>query len=414
MIQSIFILNNFGNVIIEKNFRGIMSRVVVDQFWDEALKYSPFFSEVPPVITTPRYYLVHLQKYELFFLSVVARDVPPLLVLEFLDRMASIFADYFPDLNEYVLKDNFSTAYQLLDEMNDGGVPFTLEPNILQDMIEPPTIINQTTNMVLGPGNTIKDALPEGILTQIPWRRAKVKYATNEIYIDIVDEIDGIIESNGALTTCRITGRVMIDNQLSGVPDFLLRFLNSGILDDVTFHPCVRLNRWKNEQVISFVPPDGKFKLMEFRSKGNISLPLYVNPHIQFGEGTGGMTITVGPKGITDKPIEDIVITIPFATTFNGISLTSKVGIVDVDETTKVCVWKIRQLPKQTTPVLEGSFAFDTETVPVKPTISLGFTVNMWSASGLKVDSLTLLNEAYKPFKGVKSITKGGYLNIRL
>jgi len=414
MIHSLFILNNFGNVIIEKNFRGIMSRVVVDQFWDEALKYSPFFSEVPPVITTPRYYLVHLQKHDLFFLSVVARDVPPLLVLEFLDRVASIFAEYFSNLNEYVLKDNFITAYQLLDEMNDGGVPFTLEPNILQDMIAPPTIINQTSNMVLGPGNTIKDSLPDGILTQIPWRRAKVKYTTNEIYIDIIDEIDGIIESNGALTTSRIAGRVQVDCQLTGIPDFLLRFLNPGILDDVSFHPCVRLNRWKAEQVVSFVPPDGKFKLMEFRSKGNISVPLYVQPHIQFSEGTGGLTITIGPKGVTDKAIEDIVITIPFATTFNGISLTSKVGSVDVDETTKVCVWRIKQLPKTTTPVLEGSFAFDPETPPIKPTISVGFTVNMWSASGLKIDSLTLLNESYKPFKGVKSITRGGFLQIRL
>jgi len=312
------------------------------------------------------------------------------------------------------LKDNFITAYQLLDEMNDGGIPFTLEPNILQDMIAPPTIINQTTNMVLGPGNTIKDSLPDGTLTQIPWRRAKVKYTTNEIYIDIIDEIDGIIESNGALTTSRIAGRVMVDSQLTGVPDFLLHFLNPGILDDVAFHPCVRLNRWKNESVISFVPPDGKFKLMEFRSKGNITVPLYVSPHIQFGEGTGNITITIGPKGVTDKPIEDIVITIPFATTFNGISLSSKVGTVDVDETTKVCVWRIKQLPKTTSPALEGTFAFDIESPPIKPTISVGFTVNMWSASGLKIDSLTLLNENYKPFKGVKAITKGGFLQIRL
>jgi len=414
MIHSFFILNNLGNVIIEKNFRGIMSRVVVDQFWDEALKYSPYFSEVPPVIPTPRYYLVHLQKYSLFFLAVIARDVPPLWVLEFLNRVADIFSEYFSNLNEFVLKDNFSTAYQLLDEMNDGGVPFTLESNILTEMVAPPTIINQAHSLVLGPGTTINDALPEGVLTQMPWRKAKLKYTTNEIYVDIIDEIDGIIESNGALTTSRISGFVMIDNQLTGIPDFVLRFLNPGILDDVSFHPCVRLTRWKNEQVVSFVPPDGKFKLMEFRSKGNITVPLYVNPHIQFGDGTGSMTITIGPKGITERPIEDIVITIPFATTFNGIALTSKVGVVEIDETTKVCVWKIKQLPKQQTPVIEGTFAFDVDFPPVKPTISVGFTVNMWSASGLKVDSLTMLNENYKPFKGVKSITKGGYLQIRL
>jgi len=312
------------------------------------------------------------------------------------------------------LKDNFITAYQLLDEMNDGGIPFNLEPNILQDMIAPPTIINQTTNMVLGPGNTIKETLPDGTLTQVPWRRANVRYATNEIYIDIIDEIDGIIESNGSLTTTKIAGLVSIDSQLSGVPDLLLRFQNPGILDDVCFHPCVRLNRWERERVVSFVPPDGKFTLMDFRSKGNIMMPISITPQVLFGEATGTLSIIVNSKQATDKPIEDLVITIPFANNCNGITLTSKVGVVDLDEVTKVCTWRIRQLPRGQTPILEGNFAFDTDTVPVKPTISISFNVNMWSASGLKVDSLALLNETYKHFKGVKSITRGGKLQIRL
>jgi len=415
MIQSIFILDKDGNVIVEKNFRGIVSRTIVDQFWDEVLKLSPFLSEVLPVIPTQRYYLIHVQKNGIFFLAIVARDVAPLLVLEFLNRVACIFSDYFADLNDSVLKDNFITAYQLLEEMNDGGIPFNLEPNILQDMISVPTIINQTAGMVLGPGNTIKATLPDCTLTRVPWRRSDVKYATNEIYIDIVDEIDAVIESNGAITTSRIAGSIIVDCQLSGVPDLVLRFQNPGIMEDVCFHPCILINRWDREQVLAFVPPDGKFKLMEFRSKGNIMIPIYVQPHIQFSEGTGTLSIMVGTKGVTDKTVEDIIVKIPFPNNCSGLTLTSKVGIVDCDENTKLVIWKIKNLtPKQMAPILEGTFAWDTDTVPIKPSISVGFTVNTWSASGLKVDSLTLLNEAYNHFKGVKSITKGGNIQIRL
>jgi AP-3 complex subunit mu len=47
------------------------------------------------------------------------------------------------------------------------------------------------------------------------------------------------------------------------------------------------------------------------------------------------------------------------------------------------------------------------------PIISLGFTVTAWSASGLKVDSLLLFNEKYTPQKFVRSITKGGNVQIR-
>jgi len=299
--------------------------------------------------------------------------------------------------------------------MNDGGFPFNLEPNILQDMIAVPNIINQTAGMVLGPGNTIKSTLPDGTLTRVPWRRSDVKYTTNEIYIDIVDEIDAIIESNGSMTTSRISGAILVDCQLSGVPDLVLKFQNPGIMEDVSFHPCVLINRWEREQAMAFVPPDGKFRLMEFRSKGNISMPIYVQPHILFSEGTGSLSIMVGTKQVTDKLVEDIVVKVPFPNNCSGITLTSKVGTVDCDENTKVVIWRIKNLgPKQAAPVLEGTFAWDLETVPVRPVVTVGFTVNTWSASGLKVDSLTLLNESYNHFKGVKSITKGGNIQIRL
>jgi len=414
MAHSLFVLDSFGSVIIEKHYLGLINRSVVEQFWDEAQKSSPHMEEVKPVIATQKNYLIHVQKNELFFLGITSLDVVPLLVIEFLNRVVQTFNDYFDSVNELSLKDNFIVAYQLLDEMNDGGYPFNLEPNILQEMISIPSILNKTQNLVMGPGSTMSSILPDGSLSAIPWRRQGVKYTTNEIYLDIIDEIDAIIESNGALTTCKINGYVSVDCQLSGMPDMVLKFRNPGIFDDVSLHPCVRLTRWTREQVLSFVPPDGKFKLMEFCSRGNIQIPIYVQPQVRFHEGTGTCHVMIGTKHVTDRPIDDIVIRISFASNCSGVTLTSKVGVVNFDESTKVCEWKIKQLPKNQTPVLDGNFAFDSATVPVKPTVTVNFTVNMWSASGLKVESLTLLNEKYNHFKGVKSIAKAGRLQIRM
>lgn len=36
--------------------------------------------------------------------------------------------------------------------------------------------------------------LSEGSLTNTPWRKTGVKYATNEIYFDIVEELDATID----------------------------------------------------------------------------------------------------------------------------------------------------------------------------------------------------------------------------
>ena len=35
--------------------------------------------------------------------------------------------------------------------------------------------------------------------------------------------------------------------------------------DDIKFHQCVRLSKFENERVISFIPPDGDFELISYR-----------------------------------------------------------------------------------------------------------------------------------------------------
>lgn len=69
-------------------------------------------------------------------------EIPPLLVIEFLHKIADTFVLYFGDpADESAVKDNFSTAYQLLEEMVDHGWPLTTEPNALTDLIRPPTVM---------------------------------------------------------------------------------------------------------------------------------------------------------------------------------------------------------------------------------------------------------------------------------
>jgi len=307
-------------------------------------------------------------------------------------------------------------AYQLLDEMNDGGLPFNLEPNILEDMISPPNFLTQAQNLVMGPGATISSILPSGSLSQLPWRRHGVKKATNEIYIDIIEEIVGIMEANGSLTGMKILGKIIVECQLSGMPDILLKLGNASVLEDVGCHPCVRLKRWEQERVISFVPPDGIFTLLTYVSRGNIQLPVFIRPQVLFQENSGTVNIAVGSKHITgEKEISEIKVTIPFSKECNGTSLSSKTGSVIFDESTKIGTWYVPILTNtKISPILEGNFHFDPEHgKPAYPIIGLQFHVNTWSATGLKVDSMTMINEKYNHFKGFKASTRGA-LNIRL
>lgn len=50
------------------------------------------------------------------------------------------------------------------------------------------------------------------------WRRTGVKYTTNEIYLDMVEEIDCTIDPNGMVVTQEINGIVTANCRLSGMP----------------------------------------------------------------------------------------------------------------------------------------------------------------------------------------------------
>ena len=54
---------------------------------------------------------------------------------------------------------------------------------------------------------------------------------------------------------------MMCKCHLSGTPECVLSFQNPSALQDVSFHPCVRIARFERDHVLSFVPPDGLFEV---------------------------------------------------------------------------------------------------------------------------------------------------------
>jgi AP-3 complex subunit mu len=164
---------------------------------------------------------------------------------------------------ESAIKDNFSTVYQSLEEMVDYGWPLTTESNALQAMIRPPTVMSK----LLQSSASISDELPSGTVSNMPWRTAGVTYSQNEIYMDITEQVDAIIDGRtGQVISSDVSGSIQCQSHLSGIPDLLLTFTDPSIMDDnVSFHPCVRYSRFEKDSVVSFVPPDGNFELMRYR-----------------------------------------------------------------------------------------------------------------------------------------------------
>lgn len=62
------------DVILEKHYKGVTSRASVEVFWEEVNKRTKR-DDVPPVLVTPKYYLVSIYRNGLYFLATLTTEV---------------------------------------------------------------------------------------------------------------------------------------------------------------------------------------------------------------------------------------------------------------------------------------------------------------------------------------------------
>eukprot|EP01010_Urceolus_cornutus_P003793 NODE_555_length_1550_cov_140.281146_g417_i0.p1 GENE.NODE_555_length_1550_cov_140.281146_g417_i0~~NODE_555_length_1550_cov_140.281146_g417_i0.p1 ORF type:complete len:424 (-),score=89.83 NODE_555_length_1550_cov_140.281146_g417_i0:118-1389(-) len=421
-MHTLFILSSNGEIIMEKHWKGTIPRAVGEDFWTSHVMKAPSFREVMPVIATSKHYLVHIQRGSLFFLAVLHGEAPPLMTLELLERISGLFQDYFGGLTEDVLKDNFVTCYQLLEELVDNGFPMTTEPTVLKDLVPPPSLLNKMKSVVNNSRGEKDHSPPVSSLenSPVPWRKMGVKYTNNEIFFDVFEELDVIIDANGQLITSEISGRIEANSRLSGMPDVLLSFFNPKAIEDVAFHPCVRFARYEQDRSLSFVPPDGHFELMKYRSSYGQTAPFYVTPKLSFHHDNGRVNIILGLRAggrdVPEKGVVDVKVMITLPKNTESVRLESNQGQFHFDTVTKELKWEISRIHSSKSPSLQGSIIAATGTTfPEEscPTVLVDFRLPMKALSGLSIDAVTVSNEKYKPYKGTRSQTKAGQYQIR-
>ncbi|KAI8936640.1 hypothetical protein NX059_007039 [Plenodomus lindquistii] len=237
--------------------------------------------------TNPPTLLYSTVQDQLLFLCPCSSDTEPLQVLEFLHRVADVLEDYLGSpLLATKIEGHYHVVAQLLSEMVDGGVIACTEPNALRDVVEAPNFIKSLLGGVGLPSSTPSSMTPSATpfsmgnrssprlgptgatqaASTVPWRRANVRHTSNEMYVDIVETLNVTMSPSGRPLSALANGTIAFTAKVSGIPDLLLQLgCPGGITSTVSlpvFHPCVRLNRWKERPgELSFIPPDGRFVL---------------------------------------------------------------------------------------------------------------------------------------------------------
>ena len=65
------------------------------------------------MIASPTHYRFQVVREGITFLTCTQVEMPPLMAIEFLCRVANVLSDYLGGLNEDVIKDNFVIVYEV-------------------------------------------------------------------------------------------------------------------------------------------------------------------------------------------------------------------------------------------------------------------------------------------------------------
>merc|ERR1712156_985537 len=292
MIGGLFIYNHKGEVLISRVYRDDIGRNAVDAFRVNVIHARQQVRS--PVTNIARTSFFHIKRSNIWLAAVTKQNVNAAMVFEFLLKMCDVMQAYFGKISEENVKNNFVLIYELLDELLDFGYPQNTDTGILKTFI--------TQQGIKSASREEQAAITSQVTGQIGWRREGIKYRRNELFLDVLEYVNLLMSPQGQVLSAHVAGKVIMKSYLSGMPECKFgindkivvdakdkakageeasRSKSSIAIDDCQFHQCVKLSKFETEHAISFIPPDGEFELMRYRTTKDISLPFRVIPLVR-------------------------------------------------------------------------------------------------------------------------------------
>lgn len=359
---------------------------------------------------------MHIRHNNLYLLALSKKNSNAVEVIFFLHRLCSVLTEYFKELEEESIRDNFVIIYELLDEMMDFGYPQTTESKILQEYI---TQESHKLEVQVRP--------PMAVTNAVSWRSEGIRYRKNEVFLDVVESVNLLVNASGNVIRSEILGAVKMKCYLSGMPELRLG-LNDKVMfettgraargksiemEDVKFHQCVRLSRFENDRTISFIPPDGEFELMSYRLSTPVKPLVFVEASVESHRGSR-VEYMVKIKGQFKRrsTANNVEIYVPVPDDADSPKFRASVGSVVYAPEKSAFVWKIKQLAGGRDYLMRAHFGLPSvrnEEIDKRAPISVKFEIPYFTVSGIQVRYLKIVEKSgYKALPWVRYITQNG------
>uniref|UniRef100_A0A914W800 MHD domain-containing protein n=1 Tax=Plectus sambesii TaxID=2011161 RepID=A0A914W800_9BILA len=419
--SAIFVLDLKGKVIIARNYRGDVDMAAIDKFMP-LLMDKEEEGLTSPILHNEEATFVYIKHSNLFFVSMARKNVNVALVLAFLFKCVEVFGEYFKDVEEESVRDNFVIIYELLDEMMDFGYPQTTDSRILQEYI------TQEGHKLEG----IAPKLPMAVTNAVSWRSEGIKYRKNEVFLDVIESVNMLANANGAVLRSEIVGAVKMRVFLTGMPELRLglndkvlfessgRGKNKSVeLEDVKFHQCVRLSRFENDRTISFIPPDGEFELMSYRLTTTVKPLIWIEAVVErHTHSRVEYMVKAKSQFKRRSTANNVEVIIPVPSDADSPKFKTSVGTVRYVPEQSAFVWTIKSFPGGKEYLMRAHFNLPSvisEDMEGKPPMKVKFEIPYFTTSGIQVRYLKIIEKSgYQALPWVRYITQNGDYQLRM
>jgi len=261
------------------------------------------------------------------------------------------------------------------------------------------------------------------------------QYRKNEVFCDVVEQVNMQMNSMGNVLSSDILGKVLVKTHLSGMPEMQLglneRVFANGRLEDVHFHQCVRLSRYEKSRVIACIPPDGEeFAIMSYRMNGmgneisSSSSSIQPIVRVQCAAKSHShtrieYTVRVRSQFKRHFVAKTVEIRVPVPADIAWPQFETNVGTVKYQPEKDCMIWLIKQMSGQSEFVLHAQFARpsvanEEDKATSKPPINVKFTVP-FAVSGFQIRYLKVVErQGYIATPWVRYLSQNGDYQIRM
>jgi len=417
--SGVYILDSKGKSLISRNYRGDVETSDVDKFMTLVMEKEEE-GITSPIIVHGDVTFVFIKYNNLILLSVTKTNANAALIFSFLHKLVAIFCEYFKELEEESIRDNFVLIYELLDEVMDFGYPQTTDSKILQEFIT-----QESHKLDIAPRP------PMAVTNAVSWRSEGIKYRKNEVFLDVIESVNLLVSANGNVLRSEIVGAIKMKVFLSGMPELRLG-LNDKVLfestgrgksksvelEDVKFHQCVRLSRFDNDRTISFIPPDGEFELMSYRLNTHVKPLIWIESVIErHSHSRVEYMIKAKSQFKRRSTANNVEIIVPVPPDADSPKFKTTVGSVKYVPEQDAIIWSIKSFPGGKEFLMRAHFGLpsvEREDTEGKPPIYVRFEIPYFTTSGIQVRYLKIIEKSgYQALPWVRYITQNGDYQIR-